>query len=95
MNKGGAPKGNKNGAKGKDWETALRYALDNYESGTIKKGLALREIAKVVVSKALAGDKDSVQEIGNRLDGKAPQAITGENGGPLSIIIQANDTKLL
>lgn len=77
-----APKGNQNAAKGKEWTDALRYALKNYAADKIKRGMALKAIAKKVVEKALDGDRDSIQEIGNRLDGKPVQAIegTGENG---------------
>jgi hypothetical protein len=77
-----APKGNQNAAKGKEWAEAIRYALKTYANNQIKRGMALKGIAKKVVEKALEGDKDSIQEVGNRLDGKPVQAIegTGENG---------------
>lgn len=77
-----APKGNSNAAKGKDWENALRWALENYSGGKVKRGEALRAIATKVVKKAITGNKDMVQEIGCRLDGKPVQAVsgTGEHG---------------
>lgn len=78
-----APRGNQNATKGKEWTEAIRYALKSYEKDEIKRGAALKEIAKKVVEKALDGDKDSWQEIGNRLDGKPAQAITGPDGGPV------------
>lgn len=53
----------------------------------IRKGQALRKVAEVVVQKALMGDKDAVKEIGDRLDGKPAQAITGADGGPLTVEI--------
>lgn len=53
----------------------------------IKKGEALRRVAEVVVQKALAGDKDAVKEIGDRLDGKPAQAIVGEDNGPVVVKI--------
>ena len=80
-----APKGNQNAAKGKEWSEAIRYALKNYEKDKIKRGMALKAIAQKVVEKALDGDKDCWQEIGNRLDGKPAQAITGPDGGPVEI----------
>lgn len=84
-----APEGNQNASKGKAWAGALRAALAQYEDkkAQIKKGEALRKVAEVVVGKALAGDKDAVKEIGDRLDGKPAQAITGEDGGPLTVEI--------
>jgi hypothetical protein len=65
-----APIGNKNKNKGSDWVDSLRYALANYETADIKRGHALKAIARKVVEKALDGDKDSILELGNRLDGK-------------------------
>lgn len=71
----------------KPWTKTLERALAQYEKGDVKAGEALRRIADRVVEGALAGDKDSVKEIAERLDGKAVQAITGPEGesvfGPL------------
>lgn len=79
-----APLGNKNATKSKEWTAALKWQLENYENETssIKRGTALRTIAKQVVEAALSGDKDSWQEIGNRLDGKPAQAIIGDDDSP-------------
>lgn len=82
----GAPKGNQNAAKGKEWADALRYALANYEDAKVERGKALKAIALKVVEKAVEGEKDSVQEIGNRLDGKPAQAIVGDADSPLEMI---------
>lgn len=84
-----APQGNNNAGKGKSWAGALRAALAQYENkeAKIRKGQALRKVAEVVVQKALMGDKDAVKEIGDRLDGKPAQAITGADGGPLTVEI--------
>lgn len=65
-----APKGNSNYLKGSQWADMLRIAVMTYETPTVKRGQALRAIADVVVGKALEGDKDSIQELANRLDGK-------------------------
>ena len=79
--------GNQNAAKGRRWHDALHKALVRYETDKIKAGEALDKIAQTVVEKALAGDRESIQEIGNRLDGKPHQSteLTGANGGPLEI----------
>lgn len=81
-----APVGNQNAKKAKRWEDALNKALARFctEDGKIRAGQALDKIAETVVIKALAGDKDSIVEIGNRLDGKPAQALTvsGEEDGP-------------
>jgi len=71
----GAPIGNRNGAKGKAWDDALRKALVQYQADGVPQGQALAKIADKVVSLALAGDKDAWKEIGDRLDGKPSQSI--------------------
>jgi hypothetical protein len=86
----GAPVGNQNAAKAKRWQDALVKALARYsnDDGKIQAGQALDKIAEVVVMKALAGDKDSIIEIGNRLDGKPAQALIhqgDEEGGPVKV----------
>lgn len=95
-NKGGAPLGNKNGAKGNQWKTAIENALSEYTDSQVEKGLALRAIAKKMIAQAIEGDKDARKEIGDRLDGKPVQAIVGPDGGPLTIEIlrfASTDTK--
>lgn len=77
----GAPKGNKNASKAKDWEHTLRRVLTSFELTnekgeiTLKRGEALRKIAEQCVLQALAGDKDARQEIANRLDGKPTEHV--------------------
>jgi hypothetical protein len=84
-----APLGNQNAAKAKRWQDALNKALARYATpdGRIKAGEALDKIAELVVEKAIGGDKDSILEIGNRLDGKPAQAIIGgdDDQPPLKI----------
>ena len=74
----GAPAGNKNAAKAKVWEGALRAALAQFEDKDTKKGQALRRIAETVVVQAMAGNKDAWKEIGERLDGKAVQPVAAD-----------------
>lgn len=81
----GAPKGNNNAGKGSQWREAISYALENYEG--VEKGQALRKVAAKVVGMALEGDMQAIKEIGDRLDGKPVQAISGEGGGPLTVEI--------
>jgi hypothetical protein len=80
-----APQGNQNAAKAKTWTDAIKWALDNHKSSAIKRGKALRSVAIKVVEMAVEGNKDAWQEIGNRLDGKPAQAITGPDGGAIQI----------
>jgi len=73
----GAPKGNRNAKKAKDWESALRRALAQYEDpeNKVAPGQALKKIAENVVKQAIAGSKDAITEIACRLDGKPTEYI--------------------
>jgi hypothetical protein len=79
--RGGQP-GNNNAAKGKRWFEAIDKALKQYtdKKRHIEAGQALDRIAKLVVREALDGSFWAIEEIGDRLDGKAAQSIniTGE-----------------
>lgn len=70
-----APRGNRNAAKAKEWEAAIRHELENFESSSIKRGQALRAIAKNVVELATKGDWRAVEEVANRIDGKPSQSV--------------------
>jgi hypothetical protein len=65
--RGGQP-GNTNGTKGKLWLEALnRHVTQNPQ--------ALRAAASAIFKKAEEGDIAAIKEIGDRLDGKAVQAV--------------------
>lgn len=68
----GAPRGNKNSAKGRSWEDALRRALSR-AGGTVVEGL--NPIADKVVALATTGDLDAIREIACRLDGKPTEHV--------------------
>ncbi len=72
-----APIGNTNGARGKVWRDALDKAVKQYvdKDAGIERGEALFKIATGVVKQALTGNKDAIQELGNRLDGKPHQSM--------------------
>jgi hypothetical protein len=72
--------GNQNAAKGKDWRDAIRLALGRRGEGDYRKALA--DVAAKVVELAMGGDKDAWKEIGDRLDGKPAQAISGDPDAP-------------
>jgi hypothetical protein len=75
----GAPRGNSNARRGKDWLDALRKEV-------VQRG-SLATIAKKVVDAAEAGELWAIQEIGNRLDGKPAQAVevSGPDGDPIEV----------
>jgi hypothetical protein len=72
----GAPIGNKNAAKAKEFETALRRALCQYEKGEVEAGHALRKIADKLVDLALDGSPWAIQMVSDRLDGKPQASVT-------------------
>ena len=86
-----APLGNQNATKGKRWNDAIERALANRSRA---KGIeALDELAEVLLQKVQEGDVSAIRELGDRLDGKPTQAITGADGGPLTIeVIKFADT---
>ena len=49
----------------------------------------LRRIAEKCAWAAEQGDMQAIREIGDRLDGKAPQALTGELTGSITVKIVA------
>lgn len=79
-----APKAPKNRWSDKAWRDAIRVAvMRNAEDG----GKKLAKLADALVTAGLAGDVPALKEIGDRLDGKVPQALVGgdENSQPIKI----------
>lgn len=94
--KGGQP-GNNNAGKNKDWRNAIKWALENHERSKTDKAKALRDVATKLIDSALDGDLSAIKELGDRVDGKAAQEITGHDGGPIitevrRVIVSASDT---
>lgn len=78
----GAPKGNQNAARGRVWREAIDRAIKRDRK-------ALDNVARALLTAAQAGDMQAIKELGDRLDGKAVQAIeaSGPDGGPLTVNI--------
>jgi len=74
----GAPKGNQNAARAKVWSAAIQRVLARDKEG-------MEALARALINKAKDGDIQALKEIGDRLEGKVPQAIegTGEDGAIL------------
>lgn len=72
-----APKGNSNAAKGKIFFDALHKAIKTYENKKrkVKRGEALDRIARKLIEETLDGSGWAMQELINRLDGRAHQSI--------------------
>lgn len=91
----GAPIGNRNAAKPRLFDGALRRAIN--EAGADRE--VLLDIAKVMLAKALEGDLAAIKEIRDTLDGKPAQSVTvgGDPENPLvsrveRLIVDANPT---
>jgi hypothetical protein len=81
----GAPKGNQNAAKGKPWSAAIERAIrKRSKKDTLD---ALDKLAEKLLVECDCGDMQALKELGDRLDGKPAQAITGADGGPLTVEI--------
>ena len=77
-----APKGNRNAAKGKDWEGAIRRALCR-EGGSVGSGL--NAIAAKLIEMAKEGNPFAIEQIANRLDGKATEHVHIESEVTVSV----------
>lgn len=75
----GAPKGNDNYRKGRMYRRAILRALAENPG-------ALDRIAKKAIADAEGGNDRARDHVIDRLDGKAPQEITGAGGGPLQVL---------
>ena len=73
---GGGQPGNNNATKNRPWREAIAWALKNHEKSQTERAQVLRDIATQMIDKALGGDMTAMKELGDRLDGKAPQDVT-------------------
>ena len=81
----GAPLGNTNGQKGREWRQAIRRALA-HKYGSYDEGLLA--LAGKLIESAETGDMAALREIGDREDGKPAQAIVGEpDGAPVAMSV--------
>ena len=79
----GAPKGHTNSSK------------ENRVWGKTVKKLAVQEdykrihrVAEALFRKAEDGDVAAIKELGDRIDGKAQQEITGSSDAPITVIVK-------
>ena len=68
----------------KTFANMLRIALkEAHEAG----GDNLRQVAEALVKKAVTGDVPAIREIADRIDGKVPQAVVGDDeSDPISLV---------
>lgn len=74
----GRPKGTKSFA------AMLQLAIN--EAGKAEGTTKLRDVADALVTKAVDGDIQAIREIADRIDGKVPQGIVGDEENPLEMI---------
>lgn len=63
--------------KEKSFANMLNIAIKEAIEGTDKT--KLRAVADALVEKAIAGDVQAIKEVADRLDGKVPQAVVGDD----------------
>lgn len=80
--RGGQP-GNTNATKNRPWAQAIQRALRKRSKSDQLE--ALDELAEKFLDSVAAGNVQDFKELGDRLDGRSPQAITDADGGPLQV----------
>lgn len=75
----GAPFGNQNAKKAKRYQKAIERALATAVGASVDDGLD--KVAAQLVLAALAGEQWALRELGDRIDGKPAQVITGDADG--------------
>lgn len=70
--------------KEKSFANMLRIAINE---ATEEGGTKLRAVADALVTKAISGDVPAIKEVADRLDGKVPQGIEGDEDNPLAIAL--------
>jgi hypothetical protein len=90
----GAPLGNQNAAKGKRWSAAIERALERLATGKsrptdVSDLIAGLDLAADEFVAAMFADKDLgyFKELGDRMDGKATQPVSGDADAPLQMLI--------
>lgn len=73
---------NSGGAKAKPFRDALRIEL----AALGDDSKALREVAKKLIAEAMNGEQWAVKELADRIDGKVPTPIAGDDDNPLTLI---------
>lgn len=53
------------------------------EASATGEGTKLRDVADALIAKAISGDVAAIKEVADRLDGKVPQAVIGDEENPL------------
>ena len=82
-------RGRPKGSVVKPWQDAIRLAVNEKGKDGQKK---LRKLATALVSAGMDGDVTALREIGDRLDGKSPQALVGDENNPVRVLAEIKRT---
>jgi hypothetical protein len=63
--------------KERSFANMLNIAIKEAVDGSDK--IKLRAVADALVDKAMAGDVQAIKEVADRIDGKVPQAVVGDD----------------
>jgi hypothetical protein len=69
-------------SRGRQRDKLFRDALRMEIAAAGEDRKALRKVAKALMHKAEAGDVQAIRELADRLDGKVPQAVVGDDEHP-------------
>ena len=83
-----APLGNKNASKSKPWSDAIRRAIARYDAKRDEDAKFLNVLADQLLIDCINGEKSALDELTNRLDGKAAQSVTvgGDEDNPIHTV---------
>jgi hypothetical protein len=71
--------------KEKSFANMLNIAIKEAVEGS--ETTKLRAVADALVDKAMAGDVQAIKEVADRIDGKVPQAVVGDDeADPISLV---------
>ena len=93
MAKAGAPEGNQNAKKGREWTAAIRNALAHYSGEGATEGM--NKIARKLVDAAENGDSWALKELGDRVEGKPSQIIEASVDSTVHVSISPDDAETL
>jgi hypothetical protein len=83
LSQSGAPPGNQNASKGRQWSEAVKKAIRTRYGKDWEE--SLEELASKLVDAAHSGDMQALKEVGDRLDGKPKQQteLSGPDGAAI------------
>jgi len=71
--------------KEKSFANMLNIAIKEATEGG---GTKLRAVADALIAKAMSGDVPAIKEVADRIDGKVPQAVVGDEDHPPVSLVQ-------